>query len=168
MVPVLGVVDERASHHAQLLGEAFQLTNFVRDVAEDLVRGRVYLPLEDLDRFGVSVADLAPGPVGEHVRELVRFEVARARSLYAEAEPGIAMLDPTSRDCVRAAFELYGGILDEIERNHHDVVNQRAVVPGRRRLRIAAPRLLAARRARERVRPGRRGHPTTSTSTSTT
>jgi phytoene synthase len=170
MVPVLGVVDERAPHHAQVLGEAFQLTNFVRDVAEDLVRGRVYLPLEDLDRFGVSVDDLSPGPVGDGVRELVQFEIARARRLYAEAAPGIDMLAPASRDCVRAAFELYGGILDEIERNGHDVVNRRAVVPGRRRLRIAAPRLLAARRARarERVRPARRGHPTTSTSTSTT
>jgi phytoene synthase len=170
MVPVLGVVDDRAAHHAAVLGEAFQLTNFVRDVAEDLQRGRVYLPQEDLDRFGVTVADLAPGPVDARVRELVRFEVARARGLYAEAEPGIAMLDPSSRDCVRTAFELYGGILDEIERNDHDVLNRRAVVPRRRRLRIAAPRLAAARRARGRgtARPAPHDGPTTSTSTSTT
>jgi phytoene synthase len=168
MIPVLGVVDDRAHHHAQLLGEAFQLTNFIRDVAEDLVRGRVYLPLEDLDRFGVDVADLAPGPVSDGVRELVAFEIARARELYAQAEPGIGMLDPTSRDCVRTAFELYGGILDEVERAGLDVLNQRVVVSGPRRLRIAVPRLLAAARARGRGRPAVHGDPTTSTSTSTT
>jgi len=168
MLPVLGVVDDRADHHARLLGEAFQLTNFIRDVAEDLVRGRVYLPLEDLDRFGVDVADLAPGPVSDGVRDLIRFEIARARKLYAQAAPGIGMLDPTSRDCVRTAFELYGGILDEVERADHDVLNQRVVVSGPRRLRIAVPRLLAARRARGKVRPAVHADPTTSTSTSTT
>ena len=168
MLPVLGTVDGRAPHYAQLLGEAFQLTNFVRDVAEDLQRGRVYLPREDLDRFGVTPADLCPGPVTEGVRRLVGFEIARARSLYAEAEPGIDMLEPSSRDCVRAAFDLYGGILDEIERAGHDVVNRRAVVPRRRRLRIVAPRLAGAARARGTARPAARGGPTTSTSTSTT
>jgi phytoene synthase len=168
MMPVLGVIDDRAHHHAQVLGEAFQLTNFIRDVAEDLERGRVYLPLEDLDRFGVHVDDLAPGPVSDGVRELVRFEVARARELYAEAAPGIGMLEPTSRDCVRTAFELYGGILDEVERAQHDVLNQRVVVPRHRRLQIAAPRLLAAVRARRTGPPAVHGDPTTSTSTSTT
>jgi phytoene synthase len=157
MMPVLGVLDERAHHHAALLGEAFQLTNFIRDVAEDLERGRVYLPMEDLDRFGVDVADLAPGPVSDGVRDL-----------YAQAAPGIGMLEPTSRDCVRTAFELYGGILDEVERAGHDVLNQRVVVSGPRRLRIAVPRLVAARRARGRGRPAGHGGPTTSTSTSTT
>jgi phytoene synthase len=168
MLPVLGVVDDRAPHHAQVLGEAFQLTNFIRDVAEDLERGRIYLPLEDLDRFGVSPADLAPGPVSDRVRALLRYEVQRARDLYAEAAPGIDMLDPTSRDCVRTAFELYGGILDEVERAGHDVLNQRVAVSRPRRLRIAVPRLVAAARARRTVRPAGHGGPTTSTSTSTT
>jgi phytoene synthase len=168
MVPVLGVVDDRAHHHAQLLGEAFQLTNFIRDVAEDLERGRVYLPLEDLDRFGVAPTDLSPGPVRDRVRELVRFEVLRARELYARAEPGIGMLHPTSRDCVRTAFELYGGILDEVERTGYDVLNQRVAVSRPRRLRIAAPRLVAAARARRTARPADHDGPTTSTSTSTT
>lgn len=168
MVPVLGVVDDRAHEHAQLLGEAFQLTNFIRDVAEDLQRGRVYLPLEDLDRCGVAVADLAPGPVSDPVRDLIRLEVARARELYARAAPGIAMLEPTSRDCVRTAYELYRGILDEVEQAGYDVLNQRVVVSRPRRLRIAAPRLLAAARARGMGRPAARGGPTTSTSTSTT
>jgi phytoene synthase len=168
MLPVLGVVDERAHHHARLLGEAFQLTNFIRDVAEDLERGRVYLPLADLRRFDVEIADLSPGPVSDEVRALVRFEVARARALYAEAAPGIHMLDPTSRDCVRTAFQLYGGILDEVERAGHDVLNRRLVVSGPRRLRIAVPRLVAAVRARGTGRPAVHGGPTTSTSTSTT
>ncbi len=98
MVPILEPVDDRAAGHAKTLGEAFQLSNFIRDVAEDLQRGRVYLPEEDLDRFGVTRADLAPGPTPPQVRELLAFEIARTRRLYAEAEPGIAMLHPTSRD----------------------------------------------------------------------
>lgn len=168
MVPVLGVVDERAHEHAQLLGEAFQLTNFIRDVAEDLERGRVYLPQDDLERFGVTPDDLRPGPMRPQVRDLVRFEVARARDLYAQAAPGIDLLEPASRDCVWTAFHLYGGILDEVEKAGHDVLNRRVTVSRPRRLRIAAPRLLAAARARRTVRPAHRGGPTTSTSTSTT
>jgi len=168
MVPVLGILDVRAFHHAELLGEAFQLTNFIRDVAEDLVRGRVYLPQEDLDRFGVTRADLAPGPVADSVRELIRFEVARARGLYARAAPGIDLLDPTSRDCVRTAFDLYGGILDEVERAGFDVLNRRVAVSLPRRLRTAAPRLVAASRSRRTARPARRAVPTRPRSTSTT
>ncbi|MEP7090622.1 MAG: phytoene/squalene synthase family protein [Nocardioidaceae bacterium] len=148
MVPVLGALTEDAYAPAALLGEAFQLTNFIRDVAEDLCRGRVYLPLEDLDAHGVRIADLSPGPVSHGVRELVRHEVARARDLYRQAEPGIAMLEPASRDCVRTAFVLYGEILDAVERNDLDVLNQRAAVSVPRRLRVAVPRLAAARRAR--------------------
>ena len=99
-----------------VLGEAFQMSNFIRDVAEDLRRGRVYLPQEDLDRFGVTRADLAAGSVTpSNVRELLRFEIARTRDLYAAAEPGIDLLHPTSRDCIRTAFTLYGGILDAVE-----------------------------------------------------
>ena len=148
MLPILGVVDDEAPAYAGLLGEAFQLTNFIRDVAEDLVRGRIYLPQEDLRRFGVTAADLEPGRLSLGVVRLVRFEVERCRELYRRAEPGIAMLEPSSRDCVRTAFDLYGGILGEIERNGYDVLNRRAVVSQRRRVGVAVPRLLAARRAR--------------------
>ncbi|MFY0406437.1 phytoene/squalene synthase family protein [Solicola sp. PLA-1-18] len=169
MTPVLGVLTPEAYPRARTLGEAFQLTNFIRDVAEDLVRGRVYLPMEDLDAFGVTPDDLRPGPVSDGVRALVRHEVARARSLYAEAEPGIDMLEPTSRDCVRTAFTLYGGILDAVERADHDVLNQRVAVSLPRRLRTALPRLAAARRARRRESPraARRGGPRTPTRSST-
>jgi 15-cis-phytoene synthase len=156
MVPILEPLDPRAAGHAQTLGEAFQLSNFIRDVAEDLRRGRVYLPQEDLDRFGVIRADLAPGPTPPQVRELLAFEVARTRRLYAEAEPGIDMLHPTSRDCIRTAFELYRGILGAVEKADYQVLDRRVGVPLPRRFRVAVPALVRARRAR--------GRPTTPTS----
>lgn len=148
MVPILEPLDDRAAAHARVLGEAFQLSNFIRDVAEDLRRGRVYLPREDLDRFGVSRADLAPGPTPPHVVDLLRFEIDRNRRLYAEARPGIAMLHPTSRNCIETAFRLYGGILDAVERADHQVLDRRVSVPVSRRLRVAVPALVRARRAR--------------------
>lgn len=156
MVPILEPLDARAATHAQQLGEAFQLTNFIRDVAEDLRRGRVYLPQEDLDRFGVTRADLTPGPTPAHVVDLLRFEVERARRLYAQAAPGIAMLHPSSRDCIRTAFTLYGEILDAVERAGYQVLDRRVTVALSRRLRVAVPALVRARRARA-------GAPTTPT-----
>jgi phytoene synthase len=150
MVPILGPLRVEALPRARALGEAFQLTNFVRDVGEDLRRGRVYLPQEDLDRYGVTRADLARGEVTPAVRGLLRFEVERARTLYAEAAPGIEMLHPTSRDCVRTAFRLYGGILDAVERSGYRVLDRRVGVPLTTRARVAAPALVRARRARTR------------------
>jgi phytoene synthase len=148
MVPILEPLDDRAAAHACLLGEAFQMSNFVRDVAEDLRRGRVYLPQEDLDKFDVTRTDLRPGRTPPNVRELLRFEIARTRDLYAAAEPGIDMLHPTSRDSIRAAFELYGGILDAVEAADLQVLDRRVAVPLRRRLAVAGPALVRARRAR--------------------
>jgi phytoene synthase len=145
MLPILGAADlERAREPARQLGLAFQLTNFVRDVAEDLRRGRVYLPLKDLARFGVTPADLRAGVATEPVRELVAFEVARAREHYARAEPGIALLERSSRACIRTAHVLYGGILDEVARAGYDVFARRATVPNRRRFAVAAANLLRA------------------------
>ncbi|RKS74083.1 phytoene synthase [Motilibacter peucedani] len=148
MVPLLEPLSPDALAPAQALGEAFQLTNFVRDVAEDYKRGRVYLPLEDLARFGVQRSDLGLGSAGEPVRELVRFEVARCRALYAEAATGIPLLHPTSRDCIETALRLYGGILDEVEKADHDVLSGRASVPLPRRLAVAAPGMARAALAR--------------------
>lgn len=148
MVPILEPLDPAAAYHARRLGEAFQLSNFLRDVGEDLQRGRVYLPQEDLAAHGVSRADLERGVVTAPVRELLRFEVERARRLYAEARPGIAMLHPTSRDCIETAFLLYGGILDAVEDAGYQVLTQRVAVPLPRRLRVALPRLVHARRVR--------------------
>jgi phytoene synthase len=144
-----------AREPARELGLAFQLTNFIRDVGEDLDRDRIYLPLEDLDRFGVSVEDLRAanraGAATEPIRRLVAFEVGRAREHYARAAPGVAMLAPTSQACIRTAFLLYGGILDEVERADYDVLARRARVPVGRRLAVAATSMLS--------RPGRTVHP---------
>jgi phytoene synthase len=148
MVPILEPLDDRAAAHARVLGEAFQMSNFIRDVAEDLVRGRIYLPQEDLDKFDVTRADLRPGRTPSNVRELLQFEIARTRELYAAAEPGIDMLHPSSRDCIRTAFSLYGGILDAVEAADLQVLDRRVAVPLRRRLAVAGPALLRARRAR--------------------
>lgn len=151
MVPVLEPLDGQqvaAAKHARILGEAFQLSNFVRDVGEDLRRGRVYLPQEDLDRFGVTRTDLAAGTVTAPIRKLLAFEIARTRDLYDRARPGIDMLHPSSRDCIRTAFALYGGILGAVEDADYQVLDRRVSVSLPRRLRVALPALLRARRAR--------------------
>jgi phytoene synthase len=148
MLPVLEPLTPAAASRARALGEAFQMTNFIRDVGEDLKRGRVYLPEEDLDTFGVTREMLAAGVVTPMIRELLAFEIERTRALYAFAEPGIEMLHPTSRDCLRTAFVLYGGILDAIERSGYDVFHQRASVGLPRRLAVAIPALRRARAAR--------------------
>jgi phytoene synthase len=127
---------------ARQLGLAFQLTNFIRDVAEDLRLGRVYLPAVDLERFGVRRADLAAPSANPAVRRLIAFEIARARAHYRNAAPGVAMLPARSRRCVRLAFTVYGAILDRIERADYDVLAGRAVVPRRQRM-VAVVRELA-------------------------
>jgi 15-cis-phytoene synthase len=148
MAPILESGDPpAAAEHARQLGLAFQLTNFIRDVAEDLERGRVYLPAEDLERFGVGRADLAAAQASPAVAELLAFEVERARSHYRAAEPGIELLAPSSRPCIRVAFDLYGGILDEVERAGYQVLASRVAVPRHRRLGVAGRHLIAARAA---------------------
>jgi 15-cis-phytoene synthase len=148
LTPILEATDPPAAReHARQLGLAFQLTNFLRDVAEDFQRGRVYLPAEDLERFGVRRADLAPGPASPAVRRLLAFQVQRARAHYRAAEGGIALLAPSSRPCVRVATELYGGILDQIERAGYQVLDRRVAVPRHRRLRVAGRHWPAARAA---------------------
>ena len=148
MLPLLEPLSADAAPHARALGEAFQLSNFIRDVGEDLRRGRVYLPQEDLDLFRVTREDLAEGVITLPVRRLLEFEIERTRALYAYAEPGIRLLHPTSRDCIRTAFTLYGGILDAVERADYQVLTQRVSVPLAHRLRVAVPGLVNARRAR--------------------
>jgi len=142
MLPILESADPAAAREpARQLGLAFQLTNFIRDVSEDLDLGRVYLPAEDLARFGVTPADLkaaqAAGTAPDRVRELIAFEVQRARRHYERAAPGVTMLAPASQSCIRAAYRLYGGILDEVEKLDYDVFSRRARVPRRRRLAVA-------------------------------
>ena len=126
MLPILEPTDyEVALPHARDLGDAFQLTNFLRDIDEDLDRGRQYLPLEDSRRFGV---DLTERRVSPEFIELMRFEIDRCRQLYTSAEVGISMLPDRSAKCVGAAHTLYGRILDEIEARDYDVFTSRASV----------------------------------------
>jgi len=122
-----------ARETARHLGLAFQLTNFIRDVAEDLRLGRIYLPVADLERFGVRRTDLGRPTASPAVRRLIEFEIDRARAHYRQAAPGVALLPPRSRRCVRLAFSVYGAILTRVERAGYDVLAGRAVVPPRQR-----------------------------------
>jgi 15-cis-phytoene synthase len=143
MLPILGSSDPAAAREpARQLGLAFQLTNFIRDVSEDLDRGRMYLPQEDLAAFGVQRADLERRVATPPIRALIRYEVGRARTHYRAAAPGIPLLSPGSQACMRTAFRLYGGILDEIVAAGYDVFARRATVPNRRRAAIAVGSLL--------------------------
>jgi 15-cis-phytoene synthase len=156
MLPVLGhtVPREEAESPAAALGVAFQLTNFLRDVGEDLDRGRVYLPAEELAAFGVDRELLAwcrhtrrPDP---RVRRALAHLVAHTRAVYRRAAPGIGMLEPVSRACVACAFTLYRGILDEIEAADYHVLHRRVSVPRRTRAAVAVPGLVRALAARAR------------------
>lgn len=148
MVPILGYSDQRAFEAAKKLGIAFQLANFIRDVSEDLDRGRVYLPLDELARFGVDRAMLERRVLTPEIVEALKFQIARVRSLQDEADIGIAYLDKTSRPCIRAASELYCGIVDEVEAIGYDIFNRRAKTSTGRRARVAGAAYLQAIAAR--------------------
>ncbi|WP_326700494.1 phytoene/squalene synthase family protein [Streptomyces sp. NBC_01754] len=159
MLPVLGTVVDRqeAAPHASALGVAFQLTNFLRDVGEDLDRGRVYLPADLLAAHGVARPLLEwsrrTGRRDRRVRAALVEAEALTRGVYREAEPGIAMLEPRVRPCIRTAFTLYGGILDAIAADDYPVLHRRAVVPRGRRAVTAAAGLGRVLGARMRHRP---------------
>lgn len=120
------------------LGIANQLTNILRDVGEDAQRGRIYLPLEDLALFNYTEQDLFNGVVDDRWRELMRFQIQRARKFFCQAERGIRSLSTDSRWPVWAALMLYQGILDVIEHNQYDVFTKRAYVPKPQKL-LALP-----------------------------
>ena len=147
MLPILEPLDEAAFGHARDLGVAFQLSNFWRDVGEDLDRHRVYVPQVDLRRFGAD-ASLADRRVTPAWRELMRYEIERTRGYYASGDLGIPMLPAAGARCITAARSLYGGILDRIEAADYDVFSARVRVPTWRKLAVAA-RL---------ARPGAGGH----------
>lgn len=137
MLPILGYSDPRAIEAATALGTAFQLANFIRDIGEDIDRGRIYMPLDDLARFGVSEEMLLMRQLTPEIIEAIKYQIARVRDLQAKAEAGIEYLDPISRPCIRAASELYCGIVDEIEANGYDIFNKRASTSQWRRMRVA-------------------------------
>ncbi|KAA0022399.1 phytoene/squalene synthase family protein [Antrihabitans cavernicola] len=144
MLPVLGTVTSRteAVPYAAALGHAFQLTNFLRDIAEDLDRGRIYLPADELATFDVDRDRLLwcrrTGRLDNNVRRALEHQIAYVRSVYREAKDGIVMLHPISRPCVATAFDLYGRILNRIEDQDFNVFAGRATVGTGQRIAVAA------------------------------
>jgi len=140
MLPILGtapgVTEEEAKEPAIALGIALQLTNILRDVGEDLKRGRIYLPQDELKKFGLTEEDLLAGEVTEKYKEFMKFQIARARHYYAQAARGIPMLAPDARFAVRASQDLYARILDKIEENGYDNFKKRAYTTGLEKLGI--------------------------------
>jgi phytoene synthase len=144
-MPIIGLAPgvrfEQAAPYAIRLGIALQLTNILRDVGEDAAQGRVYFPQADLARFGLTVGDILSGVFDERFRALMRYEIARARELYASALPGIALLAPAARPAVGAAALLYRAILDRIEALGCQVYTLRASTSSRDKL-LMLPRIL--------------------------
>jgi phytoene synthase len=134
VAPILGYASDEALRYGVLLGRAMQLTNILRDVGEDALMGRIYLPAEEIGRFGYSEGRVFEQVVDDNFVELMRFQIERVRALYAEAEPGIAMLAPESRYTVRLALSLYRRILAAIELNGYNVFTRRAYVPLRSKI----------------------------------
>lgn len=154
MVPILGVLpgeEKRALAAAEKLGVAFQLANFIRDVSEDLDRGRIYLPLNELARFGVDREMLERRVLTDEIVEALKFQIERVRELQREANIGIRYLHPTARPCIEAASELYCGIVDEVEALNYQIFTARAKTSNLRRVKVALPawfRAVAARYSR--------------------
>jgi len=124
-IHVWGFRDERAVAAAVNCGLALQLTNILRDLGEDIVDGRVYLPQEDLDRFGYLADDLRVHLRNEEFHALMQFEVARARTYYARAEELFDYLEPAGRPILRAMLDIYEGLLTELEHREYDVFSRR-------------------------------------------
>lgn len=154
MLPVLGTVGplRDAAPTAEALGRAFQLTNFLRDINEDLQRNRVYLPADELAAFGVDRELLTwcqrTTRTDPRVRQALAAQHATTRAIYRAAHKGIALLAPQSRPCVATAFTLYAEILDRIEDIDFEVFSERASVGMGRRLQVFTGGLVRARRAR--------------------
>jgi phytoene synthase len=137
---IIGFAGQDALPYAVKLGVALQLTNILRDVGEDFRQGRIYLPRQDLDRFGYPEEDLARGVIDHRFRALMDFEIERTRRLYAEAWAGIGMLSRDGRLAIAAAADLYREILGKIVDNDYDVFNKRAHLSAREKL-VRLPRL---------------------------
>ncbi len=147
MAPVLGYASAAALPGAVDLGIAMQLTNILRDIGEDAANGRVYLPAEDMNRFGVHVSHLSSRPVTPELRALIEFESVRAEEYYDQGMTGISWLDSDARLAIALSATLYREILDRIRRNGYDVLTCRAHVPFTRKLTAVPGVWLSLRRA---------------------
>lgn len=123
---IIGFAGEDALPYAVKLGVALQLTNILRDVGEDWRNGRLYLPQDELDAFGITEDDIEKGLVTENWRKFMAFQIERTRKLYEESMSGIALLDADGRFAIAAAAELYRAILEDIEKHDYDVFTRRA------------------------------------------
>ena len=152
MVPILGTVSKQsmieANIAAEKLGTAFQLANFIRDIGEDLTRGRVYLPVTELQSHGVTREMLEERIVTPQIKNALKEQIERVRSLQAESKAGINLLSVESRACIEAASELYCGIVDEVEKIDYQIFNKRAKTSNWRRLKVALPAYIKARNSR--------------------
>jgi len=152
MVPILGTVSKQsmteANMAAEKLGTAFQLANFIRDVGEDLTRGRVYLPVTELQSHGVTREMLEERIVTPQIKNALREQIQRVRRLQTEAKIGINLLSAESRACIEAASELYCGIVDEVEKIDYQIFDKRAKTSNWRRLKVALPAYIKARNSR--------------------
>lgn len=146
MVPILEPISDDAYEPAKDLGIAFQLANFIRDVGEDLDRGRIYLPTADLAQFDVSIEEFKQRKVNNKIKELLKFEINRVRELEKRSIPGIKLLSPASQPCIDAARILYCGIVDAVEAIDYQVFDKRAKVSLAKRLKVAASAWREARK----------------------
>jgi 15-cis-phytoene synthase len=137
-IHIWGFKGEQAKVHAEAAGVAFQLTNILRDLGEDAGRGRVYLPREDLERFGYKEDDLKSGTRDDHFRALMRFEVERAAAYYRDAEPLAPLLRPAGRAVFLTMLRTYRGLLNEIVRRDYDVFSSRVRLSRAHKLWLAA------------------------------
>jgi phytoene synthase len=128
-IHIFGFDTRSALPLAEKCGVAFQLTNILRDIREDAERGRIYLPSEDLARFGVSAEDLRAGRRSEPFLRLMKFEAERARAYYNESQPLLDLIHPRSRKSLWALMAIYSRLLERIEESGFDVFRQRVRLP---------------------------------------
>jgi phytoene synthase len=140
---IVGYSTEKAFDHALKLGYAFQLTNFLRDIREDYEElGRVYMPQDEMRRFGITDDDIAGGVFDERFVAFMKFQIERNRAVYREALPGIPMLAPRGRLAVKSAYVLYSAILKEIERANYNIYKGRVRTNGGQKVWLTAKALV--------------------------
>jgi phytoene synthase len=148
MVSVLGTISPdavtSANEAAEKLGIAFQLANFIRDVGEDLDRGRVYLPMTELEAHGVNRQMLEARVTTPQIKSALKEQIQRVRRLQNESTAGIKLLTPGARECIQAASQLYCGIVDEVEKIDYQIFTKRAKTSNWRRTKVALPAYLRA------------------------
>ena len=146
MVSVLGTISPdavtSANEAAEKLGIAFQLANFIRDVGEDLDRGRVYLPMTELEAHGVNRQMLEERVITPQIKSALKEQIQRVRRLQNESTAGIKLLTPGARECIQAASQLYCGIVDEVEKIDYQIFTKRAKTSNWRRTKVALPAYL--------------------------